>query len=320
MAAAPSGGALACRDRLLSPFGSGSIWNTAIGSEAQFAPANIYPVSPAFLQTGPSKAQCANQTAHPSQRHTCPGAFGGITAAQCAAKGCCFSSIHCNVSCPWCFTPQQEYGPWQFHNDADHFVAVSEADPVVPWWLQGWWGTGPSSQSKCTPAPVNCFCHCEVLPASTIFPRQIHLPYDFLTYSGYMTNQSTGCSGNNGLAMLQPDNVTVIQTQPAYRCAKGGPLLSKSGPNGTGCPQGHPLNVNITSSGCVALASNCAYKCGGDAAAACQARDCTGCAWWERALCPWWRDQIARDWARCSANPACAEARTLCPPVLLRRG
>ena len=32
-----------CRDRFLWPFDASSIWNTAIGSEAQYVPAGIYP-------------------------------------------------------------------------------------------------------------------------------------------------------------------------------------------------------------------------------------------------------------------------------------
>ena len=35
-------GEVVCRDRYLEPFSSDSIWNTAIGSEAEFAPANLY--------------------------------------------------------------------------------------------------------------------------------------------------------------------------------------------------------------------------------------------------------------------------------------
>ena len=35
----------ACRDRFLEPFASGSIWNTAIGSGAQFAPAGLFPTT-----------------------------------------------------------------------------------------------------------------------------------------------------------------------------------------------------------------------------------------------------------------------------------
>ena len=34
---------VACRDRFLEPFSSTSIWNTAIGSDATFAAANLYP-------------------------------------------------------------------------------------------------------------------------------------------------------------------------------------------------------------------------------------------------------------------------------------
>lgn len=136
-----------CRDRFVSPFGPGSIWNTAIGSEAKFIPANIYAPSGQAamadrdqLSPGPSKAQCANMTKNFAQRHTCPGAFAGITAEQCAAKGCCFSTLHCNVPCPWCFTPTRHAGPAEFHNDADHFVAVKDTDPEVTWYMQGWWG------------------------------------------------------------------------------------------------------------------------------------------------------------------------------------
>ena len=252
----PAGDSSVCRDRRLSPFGAGSLWNTAIGSGAVMIPASIYPRSAAAALSyardspaagpAPSKQQCANMTTHPEQRHTCPGAFGGITAAQCAAKGCCFSDTHCTGPCPWCFTPDQEFGPRQFHSDADHFVAVSASDPLVSWWIQGWWGTGGSKAggSTCVPTPANCFCHCEVLPDAPAFAKKLHLPYEFVT------NRSDGCAGNNGLAMLQPDNITVIQTQPAYRCTRGGPLLSKSGANASvGCPNGHPLAVDITSSG-----------------------------------------------------------------------
>ena len=45
--------AAACRDRWLEPFASTSIWNTAIGSGAQFAPAKLF----------------AYEAAHPDQFH-----------------------------------------------------------------------------------------------------------------------------------------------------------------------------------------------------------------------------------------------------------
>ena len=138
-------------------------------------------------------------------------------------------------------TPYRQFGPLQFHNDNDYILAVAETDPLVTWYQQGWWGSGPKGDCE-APSLSNCNCHCDVLSHAAPFPRQLHIPSDFLT------TQGDGCSGNNGLSMLQPDNVTVIQTQPAYRCKKGGPLLSQS--NGTiGCPQPHPLTVDITSSG-----------------------------------------------------------------------
>ena len=74
-----------CRDPYRFPFGSSSLWNVAIGSNAIFVPANIY------LSSGPSRTgnigaevqsllgSCANESSHPQTRHTCPGAFGGIT-------------------------------------------------------------------------------------------------------------------------------------------------------------------------------------------------------------------------------------------------
>ena len=116
-------------------------------------------------------------TANPALRHTCPGAHGGITAAECAAKGCCFSSIHCNISCPWCFTPKQEFGPAQFHNDADHWVTVAASDPLVTWYIQGWWGSMPESlRGHCSPRTANCECHCAVVNTSMRFQRQLNLP------------------------------------------------------------------------------------------------------------------------------------------------
>lgn len=308
-AAATAAAAVACRDRFLSPFGSGSLWNVAIGSNAIFIPANIYPKPltkrRGLARHGSALGSCANESSHPESRHTCPGAFGGITRAECEAKDCCFAN-HCvggtvaaaaaavavaaaaapaalaitfttngngnsdskggggnsgtnsstafadgqgegkrplssTSSCPWCFMPDREYGPINFHADGDHIVAVQATDPAVTWFMQGWWGS-PHCPAGVEPTLGNCYCHCAKSPKAVAFHKLIQLPVDFLT------NTSLYCSGNNGLAMLQSDNVTVMQTQPAYRCTPGGPLFSQG--NGTvGCPQPYPLTVNITSSG-----------------------------------------------------------------------
>ena len=236
---------LPCRDRFLSPFGAKSLWNVAIGANAKFVPCNIYAPSMQLEEQGPgpSKAQCANMTKQFSRRHICPGAHSGITAAQCAAKGCCFSTLHCTVPCPWCFTPQQVDGPGSFHNDADHFVHVKSTDPTVTWFMQGWWGQAP--KSSCVPTQANNQCHCSQMPGTLKFTQQqIRLP----NFVKELNVATPNC--NNALSMLQPDNKTVIQTQPAFRCDPGGPLFSLTngtGPHSRGGPQTYPLTVDITS-------------------------------------------------------------------------
>ena len=230
-----------CRDRRLSPFGPKSIWNTPIGTSAQFVPANLYP---RLSGTAGDKFSCANETAHPLTRHTCPGVHAGITRQECEAKGCCFDDTHKappGKSWPWCFTRDREYGPRQFHNDADYFVSASAGDPFVPWIDQGWWGQPPSLHN-CSMS--NVYCHCDRLPSAKPAPQQvIQLPSTWTTDPKHWNNQA--------LSVLASDNVTVLQTQPAFRCTIDGPLLSKAAkPDGTGgCPQGYPANISILSSG-----------------------------------------------------------------------
>ena len=174
----PVAGPPPCRDRFLSPFGPGSLWNVAIGSGAQFVPADLYRQQQA-LDPGPSPVQCANMTKNVAQRRTCPGAFAGITAAQCAAKGCCFSTVHCDVPCPWCFNPTgaRALGPGSFHNDADHFVHVKVTDPEITWWMQGGWG------------PVPPGGRCAVQPGTRPFTLgKIRLP-------NFLKELNSGCNG-----------------------------------------------------------------------------------------------------------------------------
>lgn len=62
-----------CRDRTQWPFASNSIWNTPIGSHANFVPANIYAAK--SVSSDKLRDICANETVHPSTRHTCPGEY-----------------------------------------------------------------------------------------------------------------------------------------------------------------------------------------------------------------------------------------------------
>jgi hypothetical protein len=98
---------------------------------------------------------------------------------------------------------------------------VTVADPVVTWWMQGWWGAWHNnSGSDCVPSAANQQCHCEKLPGALAFSaQQIRLP----PFVKELNAATANC--NNALSMLQPDNVTVIQTQPALRCKPNGPLL-----------------------------------------------------------------------------------------------
>lgn len=49
---------------------------------------------------------------------------------------------------------------------------------------------------------------------------------------------------NNAMALLMPDNETLVQMQPVYRCGFGAPLLARWGNATDGCPQRFP---NVTS-------------------------------------------------------------------------
>ena len=86
--------------------------------------------------------------------------------------------------------------------DTDYFVATTAADPVIPWFSQGFWNATP---------------HCEQFPWS----KQVgSVPWP--------ANLTITSGGNNALALLLPNGDDLIFTQPAYRCSTGpsAPLLS----------------------------------------------------------------------------------------------
>ena len=235
-------------------FGPGSIWNTAIGSKAKFVPANLYSPSEQPMidagHVGPSKAQCANMTKNFAQR--LPALVPTLASPRaCAAKGCCFSTLHCNVPCPWCFTPTRQAGPGEFHNDADHFVAVKASDPEVTWYMQGWWGIHNNKGVHASNADEQLLPLCKTTRSRAFSERKIRLPN--LSKSSTLEQQTATtryqcCSPTTS----QP------QTQPAYRCEVAGPFFSLTngtGPYGVGGPQTYPLTVDITSSSNVGVNS-----------------------------------------------------------------
>ena len=92
--------------------------------------------------------------------------------------------------------------PDNFFSDDDYFIVTSSNDPLTVWYNQGWWGN---------PSGVG---HCNITGE---FAGPIHFPANLTV---------TAFGNNNAAALLQPDNHTIINTQPLYRCAPGSPVLS----------------------------------------------------------------------------------------------
>ena len=94
-----------CRDRLLQPFATSSIWNVAIGSDAVYLPAGIYPPTPPPPPPAPGADACAAARADPAIRRGCAGWQPDWKEADCLAHGCCYDD-HPDPDPqgrPWCF-------------------------------------------------------------------------------------------------------------------------------------------------------------------------------------------------------------------------
>lgn len=195
-----------CRDRLKHPFSASSIWNTAIGSDAVFLPASIYPRSPA---PPPGSDLCAAGKADPSSRTGCPGWQAQWTVADCLSHGCCYDP-HPNPDpghFAWCFakTSTDRWAPNRIYVDIDYFIAASASDPETMFVAQGWWG----DDNECGRD------HCCQRPSA----KQIGtLPFP--------TNWTVNMTSNNAAALLMPDQETLVQFQPLVRCTPGSPLFS----------------------------------------------------------------------------------------------
>jgi hypothetical protein len=92
--------------------------------------------------------------------------------------------------------------PKNFFSDDDYFIVTTSDDPPTPWYNQGWWGN-PRGEA-----------HCNITGK---FVGNISFPAN-------LTVREFG--NNNAAALLQPDNHTIINTQPLYRCMPGSPVLS----------------------------------------------------------------------------------------------
>ena len=166
-----------CRDRFLEPFNNKSIWNTAIGSRAQFHHAGLF-----------------------------------------VANGSCGTAPHC--------TPAVS-----FHNDQDFFLlSHPETDVEVPWIDQGDWGGDD---------------HCKITGKQV---STISLPPEWTTASDGGRSKA-GQPNNNAMGLLLPDNETIVQMQPVYRCGPRSPLLARFGNSTDGCPQPFPNTTSVFGDG-----------------------------------------------------------------------
>ena len=202
-----------CRDRFVWPFSNESVWNMPLGSNATYRDAHVYNVSRdagCALRSGPAVAL----------RTVCAGWNASWSPATCLSAGCCYSPISPDPrDIPWCHRPGGMAPQWGFHNDADLIVATSSDDPLVPWISQGNWNSGN---------------HCTVTgPQATVVP----LPKSFTTPCG---------GGNNAMALLLPNNCTLIQMQPAFRLDASSPLLALYHEGG---PVPFPWNISIMGEG-----------------------------------------------------------------------
>ena len=145
--------------------------------------------------------------------------------------------------------------PGNFHNDQDWLVRTTLSDPITTWINQGDWNSekhgmcdivkGRHSGQPCGPETTLIDgCH-----------AQIRLPRTFTTASdcvdGPPNPTGSNCfspadhKNNNAMALLLPDNETLVQMQPVYRCGYyPAPFLARWGNNTDGGPQNFD---NVTS-------------------------------------------------------------------------
>lgn len=87
--------------------------------------------------------------------------------------------------------------PQNFFADNEYFLVTTDNDPWTPWYHQGCWN------KPCGEA------HCNITGKLV---GNIRFPY----------NVTVRAFGNNSVAaLLQPDNHSIINTHPVYRCTPG---------------------------------------------------------------------------------------------------
>ena len=106
--------------------------------------------------------------------------------------------------------------PWALGVDEMVFLLASGSDPTVPWYSQGHWGPPKTPEAYCA--------------ITGALVGQLHVPFNFTSPSGGASGNpgpSVAWGGNYAVSLLQPDQETVLTTQPVYRCAPGSPWLAE---------------------------------------------------------------------------------------------
>ena len=135
--------------------------------------------------------------------------------------------------------------PTNFHNDQDFIIRSSETDPLTAWINQGDWGR----DDHCTIQHGKNFgktCGSDSEQTDTC-TTHIRFPAKWTSASdcdGPPTSKGDNCrsaanqANNNAMAVLLPDNETLLQMQPVYRCGfYPSPLLARWGNKTDGGPQ-----------------------------------------------------------------------------------
>ena len=190
-AASAAAAAAPCRDRWLQPFASSSIWNSAVGSGAQFEHAQLFTNSFNYSYGCMLRATAANR------RVSCkaPGTNGSTPERECVAAGCCFVS----EPRPQCFIPAGGIPDAGVHADQDLLLRAAPGDPPTPFLDRAWRGGAECAEGGA---------------------QRGELPFPAAWEGSCEDN-------NNAFALLLDDNVTLMQSQPLYRAGPGRPIMAQ---------------------------------------------------------------------------------------------
>ena len=148
------------------------------------------------------------------------------------------------------FAPGDARGlPDNFHNDQDFLLRTHAGDPLTTWINQGDWGADDHcTVQQHTHSGVSCGPNTRALDGCH---AEIRLPAQWTSASdcdgtGSNCRSPVGQSNNNAMALLLPDNETLVQMQPVYRCdVYPAPLLARWGNATDGGPQRFPNTTSI---------------------------------------------------------------------------